>query len=149
MPYRTFDDRIDGLVITFIDISELKLVEEKWQKVMQENRLLADLSSNVFIKLSSDWKILEFNPAAERFFGKKREDITGKNFYKLFIPEMLQTKTEQEMTKLLKSTGINNIKMKVIEAGEKESDIECQVKVHFNHLQIPFEVIIILITNKL
>jgi two-component system CheB/CheR fusion protein len=33
MPYRTFDDRIDGLVITFIDISELKMIEEKLQKM--------------------------------------------------------------------------------------------------------------------
>jgi two-component system, chemotaxis family, CheB/CheR fusion protein len=33
MPYRTFDDRIDGLVITFIDISELKMFEEKLQKL--------------------------------------------------------------------------------------------------------------------
>jgi two-component system CheB/CheR fusion protein len=33
MPYRTFDDRIDGLVITFIDISELKTIEEKLQKI--------------------------------------------------------------------------------------------------------------------
>jgi len=33
MPYRTFDDRIDGLVITFIDISELKMIEEKLQKI--------------------------------------------------------------------------------------------------------------------
>ena len=29
MPYRTYDDRIDGLVITFINITEQKLVEEK------------------------------------------------------------------------------------------------------------------------
>jgi two-component system CheB/CheR fusion protein len=33
MPYRTLDDRIDGLVITFIDISELKIVEEKLNKL--------------------------------------------------------------------------------------------------------------------
>jgi two-component system CheB/CheR fusion protein len=33
MPYRTFDDRIDGLVITFIDISELKMFEEKFKKI--------------------------------------------------------------------------------------------------------------------
>ena len=29
MPYRTFDDRIEGLVITFINISDLKKAEEK------------------------------------------------------------------------------------------------------------------------
>lgn len=33
MPYRTLDDRIDGLVITFIDISKLKMVEEKLNKL--------------------------------------------------------------------------------------------------------------------
>ena len=29
MPYRTFDDRIDGLVITFINITEQKILEIK------------------------------------------------------------------------------------------------------------------------
>jgi two-component system, chemotaxis family, CheB/CheR fusion protein len=29
MPYRTFHDRIDGLVITFINITELKQLEAK------------------------------------------------------------------------------------------------------------------------
>jgi two-component system, chemotaxis family, CheB/CheR fusion protein len=32
MPYRTFDDRIDGLVITFIDISEAKKLEAELNK---------------------------------------------------------------------------------------------------------------------
>jgi two-component system, chemotaxis family, CheB/CheR fusion protein len=43
MPYRTFDDRIEGLVITFIDISNLKLVEEKLHKLNQENSCLLSL----------------------------------------------------------------------------------------------------------
>jgi len=29
MPYRTLDDRIDGLVITFTDVTEAKLLEAK------------------------------------------------------------------------------------------------------------------------
>lgn len=33
MPYRTFDDRIDGLVITFINISELKHMESKCKEM--------------------------------------------------------------------------------------------------------------------
>jgi two-component system CheB/CheR fusion protein len=32
MPYRTFDDRIDGLVITFVDITKAKELEAKLKK---------------------------------------------------------------------------------------------------------------------
>jgi two-component system, chemotaxis family, CheB/CheR fusion protein len=143
MPYRTFDDRIDGLVITFIDISELKMVEEKWQKVLMEIRLLSSLSSNTFIKLTSDWKILEFNSAAEKFFGKKKEDVTGKNFFEFFIPETLRNKTEQQLNNLVKSTGYKTIKMKVSEASGNEPEIEWVVGAHHSHEQLPAEVIII------
>ncbi|HER10086.1 MAG TPA: PAS domain S-box protein [Bacteroides sp.] len=143
MPYRTFDDRIDGLVITFIDISELKLVEEKLHKMNQENRLLIDTSSRVVLKISSGWKIMEFNSVAETYFGKKREHVTGQNFMELFVPEALRKQTEQKMTRLLKKPGINDMKMKVIAAGAKELDTEWSINVLCNHLEISPEIIII------
>ncbi|MCK7537180.1 MAG: PAS domain-containing protein [Marinilabiliales bacterium] len=40
MPYRTFDDRIDGLVITFINITEHKKTEQKLIESEKKNRLL-------------------------------------------------------------------------------------------------------------
>jgi len=142
MPYRTFDDRIDGLVITFIDISELKLVEENLQKMNQENRLLVETSSRVILKLSANWQIMEFNSAAETFFGKKREDVTDQDFMELFIPKSIRKKTEQKMNKLLSKPGNYAIKMKVIAAGAKEPETEWSVNVLFNHLETPSEVII-------
>ena len=92
MPYRTFDDRIDGLVITFINISDLKQVEIKLHETEQMNRLLLNSSSDIIIKLSTDLKILEFNPEAEKFFGKKREDAINQNFIQMFIPETVAEK---------------------------------------------------------
>ncbi len=143
MPYRTFDDRIDGLVITFIDISELKLVEDRLQSTRQENRLLFDLSSNIIIKLSADWKIMEFNSAAEKFFNKKRDEVTGKNYLELFIPEALRKKTEQQMSNLSKKTEINKIKLKVIAGDTTEYDIEWSVWKQYNNLQRTSEMIIL------
>jgi two-component system, chemotaxis family, CheB/CheR fusion protein len=143
MPYRTFDDRIDGLVITFIDISELKQIEERLQMMDQENKLLFDLSSNVILKLAADWKIVKFNSAAEIFFGKKKEDIAGENFMELFIPEATRKKSEQKLNKFLTKPGNYDIKMKVIAAGSKETETEWSINVLFNHLEIPSEVIII------
>ena len=71
MPYRTLDDRIEGLVITFINISDLKRTEIKLHETDQINRLLINSSSDVIIELSADLNILEFNHEAEKSFRKK------------------------------------------------------------------------------
>ncbi len=92
MPYRTFDDRIDGLVITFFNISDLKEVEIKLNQTEKMNRLLLNSSSDIIIKLSTDWQILEFNPQAEKFFGQKRKDAVNQSFLQMLIPEKLQNK---------------------------------------------------------
>jgi len=142
MPYRTFDDRIDGLVITFINISESKLTEEKLNETLQGFSLFLNSSTDVIIKLSADWKILEFNSIAEKYFGKKREDAVNQNYFELFIPETMQKKTQKELTKLLEQAKNDKIKMQVISADGNEKDIEWSVNVLFNNLQIPSGMII-------
>ncbi|ASB47890.1 chemotaxis protein CheB [Alkalitalea saponilacus] len=143
MPYRTFDDRIDGLVITFIDITEMKLVEDKLLKMNQENRLLIDSSSMVILKISANWTILEFNTAAETFFGKKREEVTGSNFMKLFISESLQKQVEDKMTHLITKKGDADFKMKVIADGNKEINTTWSINVLFNCLELSSAIITI------
>ncbi len=146
MPYRTFDDRIDGLVITFVNITELKQIEEKLQVLSQENRLLFDSASKVIIKLSTDWNILDFNPAAETFFGRKRNDVVNKNYLELFIPETVRKKTEQQMNKLLKKPGDNIFDLQVIAANEIKMEVKWSVNILYNHLQVPSE---LLFTSKM
>jgi two-component system CheB/CheR fusion protein len=142
MPYRTFDDRIDGLVITFINISESKLIEEELNEILQGYRLFLNSSAEIIIKLSTDWKILEFNSAAESFFDKKRKDVVNQNYIDLFIPEPFQNKTKKELSKLLKQAKNDKIEMQVISADKKELKIEWLVNVLFNKLQIPSGMII-------
>ena len=143
MPYRTFDDRIDGLVITFIDISDMKRVEENLHKMNQENRILIESAAEVIIKISTDWKIKEFNTTAETFLGKKQGDVKGKSFTELFVPETFRKKTELSMNKLLITPENNHIRFQVITADGKEFDAEWVVSVQRNHLQIPVEILII------
>jgi two-component system CheB/CheR fusion protein len=121
----------------------MKLVEEKLLKISKENRLLIDSSYKVILKMSADWKLLEFNTAAETFFGKKREDVTGQDFMKLFIPEPLRKKTEQKMTSLLTKSGNNTVKMKVIADGPKELNIAWSVNVLFDRLELSSAIITI------
>jgi two-component system CheB/CheR fusion protein len=143
MPYRTFDDKIDGLVITFIDISDLRQVEVKLHETGQMHRLLLTSSSDVIIKLSTDWKILEFNPEAEKFFDKKREHALNQNYFQMFIPEPVRKKTEKDMKRLLNKMHDSKFKMQVMAAGGYMPVVEWSVNVLLNNQKMAAGMILI------
>ncbi|NVO18849.1 MAG: PAS domain-containing protein [Bacteroidetes bacterium] len=127
MPYRTFDDRIDGLVITFINITDLKQVEVKYSEMERLSRLYADISEDVIIHLSNDLKILEYNRIAEAFLGKKREEVLNKDFIKAFIPEKDQNGFVQAIKKRFDKNQDGKIEIHMITAGEKIQLLECSI----------------------
>ena len=143
MPYRTFDDRIDGLVITFIDMSDLKQAELKLHEAEQVHHFIFNSTSDMIIKLSTDWKILEFSSDAENFFGKKRVDVFNQNFVQIFISETLQKKTEKDMKKLLNHGSDGKFKMKVIAFDGKMRVVEWSVNILFNNMKKPAGMIMI------
>jgi len=148
MPYRTYDDRIDGLVITFIDLFDLKQMEVKLHETEQMNRLLLNSSPDVIIKLSTDWKILEFNQEAEKYFGKKQKDAVNQNYLQMFVPEILQKKTERDMKKLLKEGMDSKFKIQVIADTGKMSVVQWSVNVLLNDLKMAAGMIIMTKNNK-
>ncbi|HLP14840.1 MAG TPA: chemotaxis protein CheB [Bacteroidota bacterium] len=101
MPYRTMDDKIDGVVMTFIDVTKAKTLENSMRESGALLRSLINMVPSVILALSPDGKIIECNPEAERVFFCKREDVIGKRYVDLFIPESERKKTEEEMKGLL------------------------------------------------
>jgi two-component system CheB/CheR fusion protein len=137
MPYRTLDDKIDGVVITFFNISDLKGVEVKLHETEQMNSLLLYSASDIIIKLATNWKILEFNPAAEKYFGKKQKEILNKNYIHMFIPESLRKRTEDEMSKILNDSQDTTIKMQLITADSKIVEAHWSVIVLLDNFKLP------------
>lgn len=89
-PYRTVDDKIDGVVVTFVDVTERRQAEEALraseQRLLQEKRLI-DLSREPIFVWDYDNGIMEWNRGCEELYGYSR-------------PEALQ----QQKDKLLKTT---------------------------------------------
>ena len=104
MPYRTIDDKIDGLVMTFIDITKLKNIEFSLKESQMILRSFIQIVPAVILGLSSDGTVLEFNPEAEKLFGRNKEAVIGKNYVDLFIVESSRKAVNEDLKKLLGGT---------------------------------------------
>lgn len=142
MPYRTFDDRIDGLVITFINISDLKQMEVKLQKAEQINCLLLKSSSDAIIRLTPELNIQEFNYNAEQLLGKKIKTTKEQNFIQGFIPESEQKKVEKELNKRLDEVQGGKLKMPVVTANGTNQTLEWTLNTVYNQQKFPTGIIL-------
>lgn len=142
MPYRTYDDRIDGLVITFFNITDLKQMEAELHEKEQMHHLILNTSSDIIIKTTTDWKIMEFNIQAEKFFGKKLKDAINQNFFQLFVPLEYRKTSEKDLQKLLNKGVDGSCKMQVIEYKGNITTVEWSANLLMNSLGTATEMIL-------
>jgi len=87
-PYRTTDDRIDGVVITLQDVSDRHSAENQVRLGEERLRLLIDGAIDYAIfTMNGDGVIDSWNPGAERMFGYRADEIVGRHAEVLFSAE--------------------------------------------------------------
>ena len=87
-PYRTTDDRIDGVVITFQDETDRHNAEERLREGEERLRLLIDGANDYAIFTMSPVGMIDsWNTGAERMFGYRNDEIIGRHVDVLFTPE--------------------------------------------------------------
>lgn len=84
-PYRRADDVIDGVVITFVDISERRRYEEDRARLAA----IVDSSDDAIISKDLNGIIKSWNPGAERLFGYRAGEVVGESITVLFPPDLL------------------------------------------------------------
>jgi two-component system CheB/CheR fusion protein len=106
LPYRTAEDRIEGLVLSFIDVSMRKSVEEKLDASKQRMRLIAASTKDYAIStFDMEGIITSWNSGAERLFGYTESEIVGKSGAILFTPEDRASNAFQEELRRAKDEG--------------------------------------------
>jgi two-component system CheB/CheR fusion protein len=84
MPYRTLEDRIDGLVITFIDITTTKLAEETSIASEIRYRKLFDAAKEGILILNAETgKIEDVNPFLMSLLGYTKEQFIEKAIWEI------------------------------------------------------------------
>jgi two-component system CheB/CheR fusion protein len=87
-PYRTTEDRIEGAVMTFIDITGRREAEEKLRAGEARMRLVAASTMDyAIITMDQDGRVTSWNRGAQRMFGYRETEVTGLQLDFLFTPE--------------------------------------------------------------
>lgn len=86
LPYRTIDNVIDGVVITFIDISERKALEEERARLGN----IVAFSHDAIIGVALDGTIAAWNAGAERTLGYPAREAVGRRWVTLFPQERIK-----------------------------------------------------------
>jgi PAS domain S-box-containing protein len=87
-PYRTTDNRIDGVVIAFVDITRRVRAEEGLRAGEERLRLtLASATDYAILTTDPNRVVTSWSPGAEAVFGYPADEIVGRTVDQLFTPE--------------------------------------------------------------
>src|SRR5262249_9132232 len=81
-PYRTVDDKIDGVVITFVDMTERLQIEnalrESERQLLRQKHLVAMSHEPIFV-WTINGTIVDWNRGCEELYGYSQSEAIGKH----------------------------------------------------------------------
>ncbi|MES3012260.1 MAG: CheR family methyltransferase [Pseudomonadota bacterium] len=106
VPYRTQEDRIEGVVVTFIDVSEIK------RAAAAQSRLAAVMqgSDDAIVVHGLEGQILAWNRGAEELFGYSEAQALGQDVSMLAPPEQ-QDEYRKQLTRVLSGVRQRGLEM--------------------------------------
>ncbi|HUI20554.1 MAG TPA: chemotaxis protein CheB [Methylocella sp.] len=117
-PYRTVEDKIDGVVITFVDITERRGVDlalRESERQLRQIKRLVDLSRDPIFVWDLEDGLVEWNRGCEELYGYSREEALG-----------------QQKGQLLRTTGAGfsfaDVEAKLIEEGSWRGELRQRSK---------------------
>ena len=90
LPYRTNEDRIEGAVMTFFDITARRQAEEHARASEARMRLVAESANDyAIVTMDEAGRVSSWNKGAETLFGYSGAEMLGQPLDILFVPEDL------------------------------------------------------------
>ncbi|CAK0766242.1 two-component system, chemotaxis family, CheB/CheR fusion protein [Azospirillaceae bacterium] len=78
LPYRTADNRIEGVVITFSDITDIKAAQRETERALAYAGRIIDTIRHPLVVFDQSLRVVSANPAFYRFFQHEAEETIGR-----------------------------------------------------------------------
>jgi two-component system CheB/CheR fusion protein len=106
LPYRTAEDRIDGVVLNFFDITARSQAEAKVRLSEQHMRMVAgSMHDYAFVTFDVDGLITTWNGGAEGMFGHRAVEVIGRSVDVIFTEADRQAGVLQHEMRLARERG--------------------------------------------
>lgn len=90
-PYQTSSRRVEGAVMTLVDITRLRDAQAQLARGEEDMRIALQRSADfAVIAMDVEGRIIGWNSGAEVVFGYTRAEIAGEHIRRLFVPEDLE-----------------------------------------------------------
>jgi two-component system CheB/CheR fusion protein len=98
MPYRTLNNFISGAVLTFVDITNLKELEENLNQIQQYAETIIETVHESLVVLDNNFRIIAASSSFLQNFHPNLENARGRTFFEMAngqwdIPELRQMLT--------------------------------------------------------
>jgi len=117
-PYRTVDDKIDGVVITFVDVTDRRHVEQalrQSERLLRQEKRLVDLSRDPIFIWDFNGDIVEWNRGSEELYGYSREEAIGK-------------KKDKLLTTSVPGSSFGDLRVKLLDQGTWNGELVHRTK---------------------
>ncbi|SHJ59620.1 PAS domain S-box-containing protein/diguanylate cyclase (GGDEF) domain-containing protein [Geosporobacter subterraneus DSM 17957] len=105
------------------DITSYMELQALLHKEKELYRSIINGAAVFILGLSTDAKIIEFNPYAEEITGYRKDEVLGLRWFDLFIPSEKRTHTDEIVQKILKGEIVRNQENEVITKDGRRLDV--------------------------
>jgi two-component system CheB/CheR fusion protein len=106
LPYRTNEDRIEGAVMTFFDITLRRQAEEQARLSEARMQMVADSAQDyAIITMDQEGRVTSWNKGAQTVFGYSAGEMLGETTERLFVPEDLARGVHEDELRRAREDG--------------------------------------------